>query len=264
MSWKYLLLVFTMIPLHGWAQDAEGDTAEFTSDLFGNPLYGTDIMPKGRLQLETMAFYQHQKAGDEHYYSWSPMSMVLRYGINRTTELRLQGAWLHTTDEGTNYHGIADLAVGFKTNFFGGWKAVPTISLLANLYIPGGENYSFLPDHFGCELALLFSNSLTSWCSLSYMGGVIWDDAPRPTALWAAGLDFSLSEKLSLSIEEDNFYYGENEDDIGDRFQPWANLTLSYQVHPRVQLGASTDISLRRPGHFFDIMIGVAWQLTKR
>lgn len=256
---RLLLLCLLFLPLHAIAQEEE--TAEFTSDLFGGQILAPDVMPKGRLQWEPFVFYQHDTMFGDDSYTWSPFSFVMRYGISSTTELRLQAAWLHTTDEGENYHGIGDLAVGFKTKLFDGWKAVPAISLMGNVYIPGGENYSFLPDNFGGELDLLFSNNLTSWCTLGYAGGLIWDDTPRPTIVWGAYFDFILSNRITLSVEENNYYYGADEI---EKVQPWACLSFFYKVNPRMELGVSTDVSLRHSNSFVDVMVGVAWQLTKK
>lgn len=253
---RQLFLMIALVPVCLMAQETE--TAEFTSDLFGG-ITGTDILPKGRLQWETYAMYEHTTMFGVEADTWSPNVSVLRYGIRKDTELMVQGAWLHTTDEGTNYTGFSDLAVGFKTKLFDGWKAVPSIALRGLLYIPGGENHSLLPDNFGFRLDLIFRNQLTSWCDLGYMGSIIWDDAPHPTAFGGAYLDFKLSDKLTLSLEEDNYYYGPDKD---EKFQTWASCTVSYQLHPRVELGIASDFCLRHIRDHFDVMLGVAWQLT--
>lgn len=255
---RQLFLMIALMPLCLMAQEAE--TAEFTSDLFGG-ITGVDILPKGRLQWETFAFYEHTTMFGYKSETWSPNVSVLRYGISNSTELSVQGAWLHTTDEGENYTGFADLAVGFKTRLFEGWKAVPAISLRGLLYIPGGENHAFLPDNLGYQLDLIFYNQLTSWCGLGYMGTIIWDDMPKPTIFFGGYLDFFLTDRLVLSVEESNYYYEPDED---EKLQPWASLTLSYQLFPRVELGLASDISLRHPKEFYNIMLGVAWQLTRK
>lgn len=255
---RQLFLMIALLPACLMAQEEE--TADFTSDLFGG-ITGVDVLPKGRLQWETFAFYEHTTMKGNHADSWSPNVSMLRYGINSNTELCLQGALLHTTDEGANYTGISDLAVGFKTRLFDGWKAVPAISMRGLLYFPLGENYSFLPDDFGFRLDLIFFNHLTSWCDLGYMGSVIWDDTPHPTIVWGAYLDFLLSDRWTLSVEESNYYYGPDEE---EKLQPWVSATLSYQVHPRVGLGITSDVSLRHSSRFYNVMVGVAWQLTKK
>ena len=113
----------------------------------------------------------------------------------------------------------------------------------------------------GYRLDLIFKNSLASWCTLGYMGSVIWDDTPHPTIFWGACLDFSLSDKLTHSVEEDNYFYDTDEE---EKLQPWVSLTFSYQIHPRVEIGLCTDISLKHLRDYFDVMVGVAWQLTKK
>lgn len=242
------------------AQEAE--ETGFTSDMFGGAMQMPDVLPKGRLQWEPYAFYERDTYDGVDYHTWSPMAFLLRYGINATTELRFQTTFMHTTNDidGSN-SGIADLAIGFKTKLIDGRKAIPTISILGNVYIPGGERYKYLPDNFGGELDLLLANDLASWCRLGYMGGIIWDDTPRPTILWGAYLDFTLSNKLTLSVEESNYYYGDDEE---VQLQSWACVGLYYQLHPRIELGVSSDISLNRRDRFFDIMFGVAWQITKK
>ena len=257
---RVLLLYMLFMPLSLMAQEAE--EAEFTSDLFGGAMQMPDVLPKGRLQWEPYTFYEHETFDGEGIYNWATFASLLRYGINSTTELRFQTTFMHTSSETEGYYcGIADLAVGFKTKLFEGWKAVPAISVLGNVYIPGGEKLKYLPTNFGGELDLLFANDLASWCRLGYMGGIIWDDTPRPTILWGAYLDFSLSSKLTLSVEESNYYYG---DDEIESLQSWACVGLYYQLRPRIELGVTTDISLNHQDRFFDVMLGIAWQITKK
>jgi hypothetical protein len=255
---RQLFAMIALMPLSLMAQEAE--TASFTSDLFGG-ITGVDILPKGRLQWETFAFYEHSTMYDYDSKTWSPNTSVLRYGISNSTELSLQGAWFHTTDEDEKYSGFGDLVVGVKTRLFEGWKAVPAISLRGLLYFPGGENDYFLPDNFSYQLDLIFYNPLTSWCALGYMGTMIWDDLPKPTVVFGGYLDFFLTDRLTFSVEERNCRYGFEEENYLDT---WAGLTLSYQLLPRVELGLTSDISLRYPKDFFNLSLGVAWQLTKK
>lgn len=195
MSMRVLFLFLLFMPLGMMAQEAE--ESDFTSDLFGGSMQMPDVLPKGRLQWEPYAFYQRETYEGSKYYTWSPLAFLLRYGINSTTELRFQSTIMHTTDdEEGNNRGIADLAIGFKTNLFEGWKAVPTISLMGNVYIPGGERFRYLPSQFGGELDLLFANDLASWCRLGYMGGssgttrpvLLFCGEPIWTLPWPAGL----------------------------------------------------------------------------
>lgn len=93
------------------------------------------------------------------------------------------------------------------------------------------------------------------------MGTMIWDDLPKPTVVFGGYLDFFLTDRLTFSVEERNCRYGFEEENYLDT---WAGLTLSYQLLPRVELGLTSDISLRYPKDFFNLSLGVAWQLTKK
>lgn len=255
---RQLLMMIALIPACAMAQEEE--TADFTSDLFGG-VTGVDILPKGRFQWETFASYAHSTLDDVTANSWSLNTSVLRYGISSTTELCLQGAYDYARIDGENYNGFANLGVGFKTRLFEGWKAIPAVAIRGWLYFPGGKNSDFLPERFGYQLDLMFYNQLASWCDLSYMGSMVWGDSEHRTTFWGASLGFGLSDRLTFSVEEDNYYYG---DDVEDRWQPYLSLTLSYQVHPRVELGLTSDIFLKNPKRSYDFALGVAWQLTKK
>ena len=93
------------------------------------------------------------------------------------------------------------------------------------------------------------------------MGSVLWDENPSPTYFWGANLNFNLSDKVALTVEEHNYYYDFESE---EKFQPWGSLTLTYHIHPRVELGIATDISLRHFTDSHNLALGVTWQLTKK
>lgn len=256
---RQLCLIIAFLPLCVVAQDE--DSAEFTSDLFRG-ITSTDVLPKGRLQWETYASYEHSSLYGETSDIWNLNTSVFRYGIGHTTELSVQGAWLYDKTDGEHMRGFSDVAIGFKTRVFDGWKAVPSIALGGRLYIPGGKDAAFMPEQFGYQADLICHNQLTSWFDLTYMGSLLWDGEPKPTTFWGVNFGFPLSDKLYFSLESDNYYYGI--DDIEDRLQCWLSLTLTYQVHSRVELGVCSDINLQYPKRFFNLALGVAWQLTKK
>ena len=255
---RQLFLMIALFPVSMMAQ--EEDAADFTSDLFGG-ITSTDVLPVGRLQWETYALYEHTTMDGMDYKTWCPNSSMLRYGLYKNVELFATGTWMHLRVDGESYSGFSDLAVGVKTRIFQGWKAVPSVALRGFLYFPGSENSDFLPRHFAYQLDLLFCNPLTSWCELGYMGSVIWDDNPSPTYFWGANLNFLLSDKITLTVEESNYYCDYEPE---DKFEPWGSLTLTYRLHPRVELGLATDINLRHPNDFRNVALGVTWQLTKK
>ena len=261
---RQLFLIIALLPVCVMAQEEEPEP--FTSDLFGGPT-STDALPKGRLQWETYAFYERNALFGYETKSWCFNSSMLRYGVINGLELCMKAAWLHTRvegedgEEGENLHGIGDLAVGAKACLFKGWKAIPSIALRGYLYFPGGKNSDFLPQKFNYELDLIFNNQINSWFDVAYMGGVYWDDTPRPTILWDICLNFTLSDKFTLSLEQDNDYVGSAEE---EKVQSWAEIGFFYQVHPRVELGIVSDVNLRHFKDYFNVMLGMSWQLTKK
>lgn len=257
-GFRQLWMIIAIIPVCLMAQEKEPE--EFTSDLFGG-ITSTDILPKGRLQLETFAEYEYDKMYGVESRSWCYNASSLRYGLFKNVEMSIQAALVHTNIIGLKSTGVSDLAVGVKAKLFNGWKAIPSISVRGLLFIPGGEDASYLPENFNFELDLIFQNHLTSWCDLGYMGSVYWDDSLHPTFFWGAYFDFILSDKFVLSLEESNYYFGS---EMSVPLQPWVSLTLSYQVHPRVELGICTDLRLCYFKDYFNVMLGVAWQLTKK
>jgi hypothetical protein len=44
----------------------------------------------------------------------------------------------------------------------------------------------------------------------------------------------------------------------------WLELGAAYQLSNRVQLDISTDIYFNEPKSFWNVSIGVAWQITKK
>lgn len=255
---RQLFLMIALMPVCVMAQEEE--TEDFTTDLFGG-ISSPDVLPKGRLQWETFAGYDHSTMYDVKDDLWTINSSTLRYGIRKDMELFLMGALVHSNIEGDKETNFANLAVGFKTKLFDGWKAVPAIGLRGILYFPGGEEHRFLPEKFAYEVDLLFDNPITSWFDIGYMASLIWDDYESPTFYGGVDLNFTLSDKFSMTLEQANYYFSK---EMEERFQPWAEITLCYQVHPRVQLGIVTDFNLRHFKDYQSVALGVAWQLTKK
>lgn len=247
-----VLLLVTLLPLSALAQSEE---AGFTADRPGATT-GVDVLPKGRVQWETGIGYERSKKDGPAATTWTLNTSLLRWGISESAELRLQADYLYSSCEGAHTNGLSNVAIGTKVKLFEGWKAVPVVSLLGNVLVPGGSNAEFLPKEWGGQMGLLFQNELTSWLSLGYETDLIWSDAAKPTFFWGACLGFQLNDRLSLMAEEYNYHY--------DGFhENWVELGAAYMLTPRLQLDLATDISLNYPKRYFNLSIGVAWQITR-
>lgn len=203
---------------------AQSEEAGFTADRPGATT-GVDVLPKGRVQWETGIGLERSKMDGPTATTWTLNNSLLRWGISESAELRLQADYLYTDIEGTHVKGLSNVAFGTKVKLFEGWKAVPAVSLLGNVLVPGGSDAAFLPEEWGGQMVLLFQNELTSWCSLGYETDLIWSDAAKPTFFWGACLGFQLNDRLSLMAEEYNY-------NKPDGHENWIELGAAYMLTP--------------------------------
>jgi len=246
---RILTLLIVFLPVFVMAQESEG----FTADRPGATT-GVDVLPKGRVQWETGVGWERNKI-DFPETTWTVNTSLLRWGISSNAELRLQADWLYSSADGEHSSGLSNLAIGTKVHLFEGWKAVPAVSLLANVMIPGGSDADFLPKEWGGQMGILFENQLTPWLSLGYEADLIWSDDSRPTLFYGACLCFDFSDRLFLALEEYNYNTSEGTNS-------WSEVSLGYMLSSRVQIDIGADISLNHPGSFKNLMLGVAWQIN--
>ena len=135
--------------------------------------------------------FEHAEQDGITTKTWTLNTSMLRWGFSDYAELRLQGDWVFDSCEGIHNNGLANLAIGTKAKLFDGWKAVPAIALLGNVFIPGSNNY--LPEDWGGQIGLLFENQLTDRLTLGYEGDMIWNDASRPTIFFGLCLGLDLN-----------------------------------------------------------------------
>ena len=141
---SYLCLItFALLPLSALAQSERlrvgataGMEAGFTADRPGATT-GVDVLPKGRVQWETGIGYERSKMDGPAATTWTLNNSLLRWGISESAELRLQADYLYSSCEGAHTNGLSNVAIGTKVKIFEGWKAVPAVSLLGNVLVPG-------------------------------------------------------------------------------------------------------------------------------
>jgi len=247
---KFFSLLLLLAPLSLGAQD-------FTADR-GGEIDGVDVLPKGRFQFETGVGWERQSP-DETMNTWTLNTSLLRFGISPHAEIRFEGRYDIENYMGRNTHGFKDLFLGTKVRIFDGWKFIPQVAIIANVEIPGSKDSSFMVKDWGNELALAFRNKLTSKLSLDYEAMMIWNDDEKTTPFLGIGLAYSISDKVSISASESNFFYRD-----GSGTQSWADLTATWLVAPRLQLDITTAFSLHHFTKYNSIEIGLAWQITKK
>jgi hypothetical protein len=249
---KYIALLFVLLPLAAIAQDEEAD---FTADRPG-VTNSVDVLPMGRVQWETGIGFERSKLDGPAVNTWTPHTSTLRWGFSDYAELRLQGSWLYESCEGAHTSGLSDVAIGTKVKLFDGWKAVPKMALLANIFVPDSHS-PYLPTHWGGQVSLAFQNELAPWLSLGYEGNMTWCDDARPAYYYGAYLCFTLSDRWLLLTDAYHIH-------ATDGSESWVQLGAAYQLTDRLQLDMSTDISLNHPNRYGNLNVGISWQITKK
>lgn len=172
--------------LQAWADDAiSPDRPDFTN--------GPDVLPAGRLQIETSGAWQRDAST-----RLRSTPTLLRLGVGRDLELRLEtdGALRQRNPDAS---GRGDLAVGFKWQMQDGDEAKPGLGWLFRMQTPSGSG-PFKGQGLRPGLSFLAQWELPAGYSLGTMAGAFVDrndDGQRYTAaLLSASFGIPLGEKL--------------------------------------------------------------------
>ena len=236
---------------------AQEDDIDFSADRPGmttNP----DVMPKNKLMWEAGLEFENDRIDGDAVNTFNYHNSLFRYGLTDYAELRFAFAASHTYIKGgDNYGGISDLSLGTKVKIYDGYRALPKVAMLAELYLPGGDDHNYLPQHVGTNLHLAFSNEITSWLSLGYDVGMVWSgysDEDHATTFGSINLNFVPADKACIFIEEYNFW----NHDINQNMIEFGG---TYMVSRRVQLDAYADMDLRHFGNYINVGLGVSWRI---
>jgi len=248
------LIISIAIILFSFTSFAQEDFV-FSADRPGATT-GTDIMEKYKVQWETGMNFDNNKSTETSVKTWNINNSLFRFGVTDYAELRVAASVNRTTFDNTSICNVADIRIGTKVKIFDGYKAVPAISLLAEMLIPGGKNSDYLPERIGGNFHLLFNNYICSWFSLGYDVGITWTGNPGAREQVFAGICFGFQpiDKLSLFIEEYNTFYEET--DVMTEFG------ASYMITKRLQIDAYADLNLKDIRNYYNIGFGVAWKIN--
>ena len=105
----------------------------------------SEVVGKGRVQLETGFLVERERSADEHERSWS-MPTLLRVGLNDALELRLESEGRtvqHSIDkasgERSTVAGYADTSIGFSWHVLDARGMWPSMAVLAGAELPTGS-----------------------------------------------------------------------------------------------------------------------------
>jgi len=216
---------------------------------------GTYVMPQGRWQLEQGMSYDVDKTSGITQQQLTFSSTLLRYGLTRNAELRLQMDALYSHNEIENVTGLCPIIVGTKIRLHESQSALPSVGLLAQLVIPSGKR-EFRSDHIAPQLFALFSSSISDRFGLDYNIGLQWDgDDAAPTTFTALAASFTPTDNTSIFFEGYGYMHSHTS------AQWYVNGGAALKVSPRVQFDLSGGVLLHDFGKDLFIAFGVSWLL---
>lgn len=166
-------------------QSAHAEDDEIDPDR-PNVTNSSDVVGKGRIQLETGLQWERQRDADAHTRTLSTPTM-LRIGVSDTFELRIDSdgrTIVHASDPAGGAHstlaGYADTSVGFKWHLLDGEGDKFSMGLIGELALPTGSS-ALRGTGARPQLALPMEWELPGGWSLGVMPGVGQDsdDAGR-------------------------------------------------------------------------------------
>lgn len=202
-----LCLLFTGLVFNSFSQSTSIDTDRpDQSD-------GVSTIPKNKFQLENGVTFANQTVVN---------NFTLRYGVTRTTELRLH------LDAGKEHtlKGVKPVTLSFKQRLLEQHNAIPAITLVGYASIEKLATKDFQDKRVPIELKLAFENELNDKFSLGYNVGT--SDTFQAMNL-SALVSYAPIEKLGTFIEyfsTFNCHSSEHNFDAGLLFIPTPKLQL--------------------------------------
>lgn len=211
---------------------------------------GAGVLDQGVVQWETGLEFG---VGDEKYISL-PTTMV-RWGLTQFAEIRLQFDGAMNKSDKWEY-SVLPLTLGTKIKVFDGYKAVPQVSLMANLSIPSTKTQRD-EIHVAPQLYLLCHNDINDWLALDYNVGEEWNGQNNiPSTFLALCMGFTLTDKFGAFAESYNYVTKGDEKTV---FDPNVDFGFTYTPCRRLQLDTYAGFNLKEPKSAPYIGCGVAW-----
>ncbi|OXA82049.1 transporter [Flavobacterium frigidimaris] len=206
----------------------------------------TSTISAKHLQMENGISYE--KNGDEKIYEMP--EVVLRYGLFKNAEIRMETAFKISNDESENLYGIKPVTFGFKYHVIDHKGLAPDIAVLGRLSIPWMADNSLQEQNYSPEIRVLFQHELSKKTHVSYNMGIEWlAENASPEYIYTLSVDHAVSKKCKVFIETYGFAvsheHAENNADAGVLYLLSKNLQLDFM--------AGTSLMNAHPKKFAEI-----------
>jgi hypothetical protein len=235
------------------------DSASFSAD---RPGFATspEIMDFRKVQLENGFQYTNSFNGKIHLENYLFSSLLVRYGILKFAEFRLQTDFAYNIVKdsagSTVVYGLNPVTIGTKIKLLDQQKVIPEISLLCNLTLPFIGKQEFLPKTFTPALFLLMSNNLTGNLNLCYNYGVTWSGRPEPLLhFYAVCFDIGLHPKWDVFVE--GYGYA-----ALHAYPSWnLDTGVAFLITDHLQADFSVSGSITEIPEIYLLSMGIAWKI---
>ncbi len=164
----------------------------------------SSVLKPGQLQLETGVLYlgDHEKQQDVRSASFNYATTLLRIGVFKSAELRLELGQYEKTRFITSLadsssEGFSPFVIGTKLALCEENGMVPQIALLGHLELPFGNKKLITKNEVYPSFRFSCSHTLTSKLSLGYNLGMEWKSSSyQPDYIYTITLGASVMERM--------------------------------------------------------------------
>jgi len=157
------------------------------------------IVPKNHFQLES-GF--SMESIDKNRKAFLYPSMLWKYGVNDSFELRLITEVTSLQSEESTENGLNPVKAGFKVNITQEEKCIPLTSFLFHIMIPHLSSEEFRTTYLAPSLRFAMQHSLSEKISLGYNLGTEWDgQSAEPNFIYTLTTGFSVTKNTGVYIE---------------------------------------------------------------
>ena len=183
-------------------------------------------------------------------------NILIRYGISKIAELRLQTDFTNVRTDNQNITGFDPLGIGTKIFICKGSGYLPATSILFNLTLPKTGDKRLMSNHAAPSVYLLMQHDLSDRFNICYNLGLEYDgEKAVPTDFTALCFGYNLNEKFSVFAENYNWFANNSAPDY------YVDLGGAYLITNNLQADFSANFHLINVRNYFMLNTGISWRM---
>ena len=216
------------------------------------------IAQSKKMQIETGFSYENDKRENTFQETFIYNSALLRYGLNKNSEIRLQTDYTTVKTDSISITGFNPLILGTKLLISEQKGILPKTSFLLNLTLPCFGEKNLRPKNLTPSFYLLMQNDIPDKLSICYNIGIEYDGTiTEPTEFATICFNYSITNKFSGFLDNYNWFYNSTKP------ENFVDCGFAYVVCKNIQLDLSGNMNLQDIENYFMINFGVSWRITK-